>query len=38
MYVINYFALQIEFDWITIDDVPEKYRAKVQQLVDASKI
>lgn len=38
MYVINYFALQIEFEWITIDEVPEKYRAKVQQLVDASKI
>lgn len=38
MYVINYFALQIEFDWITINEVPEKYRAKVQQLVDASKI
>lgn len=38
MYVINYFALQIEFDWITIDEVPEKYREKVQQLVDASKV
>lgn len=31
---INYYAMQIDKGWITIDDVPKKYREKVRQLLN----
>ncbi|HER3517203.1 TPA: hypothetical protein VKD36_000347 [Streptococcus pyogenes] len=36
--MINYFAMQIEFGWITLEDVPKKYRDKVKQLVESGNI
>lgn len=36
--MINYFAMQIEFGWITLEDVPKKYREKVKQLVESGNI
>jgi len=36
--MINYFAMQIEFGWITLEDVPKKYREKVKQLVESGSI
>lgn len=32
--MINFYAMQIEYGWITLDQVPKKYRAKVKQLVE----
>ena len=34
--VINYFAMQIELGWITIEPVPKRFRKQVQELVDLS--
>lgn len=34
--MINYFAMQIELGWITIDTVPKRFRKQVQELVDLS--
>nr|WP_172953746.1 hypothetical protein [Streptococcus gallolyticus] len=36
MLIINYFALQIEYGWITIEQVPKRFRTKVQELLDLS--
>ncbi|MFU1594036.1 hypothetical protein [Streptococcus dysgalactiae] len=36
--MINYFAMQIEFGWITLEDVPKKYREKVKQLIESGNI
>lgn len=36
--MINYFAMQIEFGWITLEQVPKKYREKVRELVEASEL
>ena len=36
--MINYFAMQIEFGWITLEQVPKKYREKVRELVEASTV
>lgn len=36
--MINYFTMQIEFGWITLEDVPKKYREKVKQLVESGNI
>ena len=36
--MINYFAMQIEFGWITLEQVPKKYRDKVRELVEASEL
>ncbi|MGV3054850.1 MULTISPECIES: CD1375 family protein [Streptococcus] len=36
--MINYFAMQIEFGWITLEQVPKKYREKVRELVEASTL
>ena len=33
---INYFAMQIELGWITIEAVPKRFRKQVQELVDLS--
>ena len=32
--MINFYAMQIENGWITLDQVPKKYRAKVKALVE----
>ena len=32
--MINYFAMQIELGWITIETVPKRFRKQVQELVD----
>lgn len=34
--MINYFAMQIELGWITIEDVPRRFRKQVQELLDLS--
>lgn len=34
--IINYFALQIEYGWITIKQVQKRFRKQVQELLDLS--
>ena len=34
--MINYFAMQIELGWITIETVPKRFRKQVQELLDLS--
>lgn len=34
--MINYFAMQIEIGWITIEQVPKRFRKQVQDLLDLS--
>ena len=34
--MINYFAMQIELGWITIETVPKRFRKQVQELLDVS--
>ena len=34
--MINYFAMQIELGWITIEAVPKRCRKQVQELLDLS--
>lgn len=34
--MINYFAMQIELGWITIDAVPKRFRKQVQELLNLS--
>ena len=34
--MINYFAMQIELGWITIEAVPKRFRKQEQELVDLS--
>lgn len=37
MAIINYYTMQIvDFGWITIDDVPKRYRERVRQMVEAA--
>ncbi|MBG9366565.1 hypothetical protein I2503_00340 [Streptococcus mitis] len=36
--MINFFAMQIERGWITIEQVPKRYRAKVKELLELSGI
>ncbi len=36
--MINYFAMQIELGWITLEQVPAKYRDKVKELIDLSNV
>lgn len=36
--MINYFAMQVELGWITIEDVPKRWRKQVQELLDLSNI
>ena len=36
--MINYFAMQIELGWITIETVPKRFRKQVQELLDLSNI
>lgn len=34
----NYFAMQVYLGWITLEEVPKRYRAKVAELVEMSNI
>ena len=34
--MMNYFAMQIELGWSTIEAVPKRFRKQVQELVDLS--
>jgi hypothetical protein len=34
----NYFAMQVDLGWITLEEVPKRYRAKVAELVEMSNI
>lgn len=36
--MINYFAMQVQLGWITIEDVPKRFREKVRELVELSEI
>lgn len=36
--MINYFAMQVNLEWITLEEVPKRYRAKVAELVEMSNI
>ena len=36
MMMINYFAMQIELGWITIEQVPKRFRKQVKDLLDLS--
>ena len=36
--MINYFAMQVNLGWITLEEVPKRYRAKVAELVEMSNI
>lgn len=36
--MINYFAMQIELGWITIDDVPAFCRERVRKLIEVSTV
>ncbi len=36
--MINYFAMQVELGWITIEQVPKKFREKVRALVEVSSL
>ncbi|WP_258558060.1 hypothetical protein [Streptococcus porcinus] len=36
--MINYFAMQIELGWITIEQVPAKFREKVRELIELSSV
>lgn len=36
--MINYFAMQVQLGWITLEQVPKRYRAKVQELLELSEI
>lgn len=36
--MINYFAMQVNLGWITLEEVPKCYRAKVAELVEMSNI
>jgi hypothetical protein len=36
--MINYFAMQVNLGWITLEQVPRRYRAKVAELVNLSDL
>lgn len=36
--MINFFVMQIQQGWITIEQVPRRYRTKVQELLELSEI
>lgn len=36
--MINFYAMQIEYGWITLEQVPKKYRAKVRQLIEQANL
>ncbi|HFI0083546.1 TPA: hypothetical protein ACGOR9_001197 [Streptococcus suis] len=36
--MINYFAMQVQFGWITLEQVPKRYRAKVKEMIELAEI
>ena len=36
--MINYFAMQVQLGWITLEQVPKRYREKVRELVELADI
>ena len=34
----NYFAMQVNLGWITLEEVPKRYRTKVAELVNLSDL
>ena len=36
MVFVNYFAFQVELGWITLEQVPKKYREKVRIMLEAA--
>ena len=36
--MINYFTMQVQLGWITLEQVPKRYREKVRELVELSEI
>ena len=36
--MINYFVMQVQLGWITLEQVPKRYREKVRELVELSEI
>ena len=36
--MINYFAMQVQLGWITLEQVPKRYREKVRELLELAEI
>ena len=36
--MINYFSMQVQLGWITLEQVPKRYREKVRELLELSEI
>ena len=36
--MINYFSMQVQLGWITLEQVPNRYREKVRELLELSEI
>lgn len=36
--MINYFAMQVQLGWITLEQVPKRFREKVRKLVELAEI
>lgn len=36
--MINYFAMQVQLEWITLEQVPKRYREKVRELLELAEI
>ena len=36
--MINYFAMQVQLGWITLEQVPKRFRDKVRKLVELAEI
>ena len=36
--IIKFFAMQIERGWITLEQLPKRYRAKVKKFLELSKV
>lgn len=36
--MINYFAMQINLGWITLEQVPKRFRKRVQELVEMAEL
>ena len=36
--MINYFSMQVQLGWITLEQVPKRYREKVRELVELAEI
>lgn len=36
--MINYFTMQVQLGWITLEQVPKRYREQVRELVELAEI